>query len=304
MKKISLVALIATFTSLFFTSCKKNEEYTYDPGAGQKILKFVSVGGYVENFANSNVFADAANTAQKITAQIEYSAPNAHSGDITATIGVDAAALTAYNATVTAATDKYELLDPSIYNIPVKNIVIKAGESLSMPFDIVFDGSKIDPAKNLMLPIKILSIAGAPSDVKTASGTGTAYFHFIGNPLAGNYTVTGTRTNYTGAVSGGVIASVTNLGAIGTKTMSPIDPTNASIDYANLGGSGWQYIITYDGTDISAKPNDVMAAGVNPGSYSTYSITYDAANKVIHVKSEYTNTAGNARVVDETWTKQ
>lgn len=304
MKKISFIALIAIFTSLLFTSCKKNEEYNYSPSGGQKIIKFVGVGGFPDNFSNSNVFADASNSAQEIAARLEYSAPTAHTGNISVTIGVDPTAITAYNATVTAATDKYELLPDSLYSIPNKTIVIKAGESLSSDIIVIFDGTKIDPSKNLMLPIKIMSIAGAPADVKQASGTGIAYFHFIGNPLAGAYKITGTRTNYTGAVSGGIISGVTNLTPIGTKIMAPVDPTHASIDYANLGGAGWQYVITYDGTDISAEPNAAMAAGVSAGSYSTKSITYNATTKVIHVVSEYTNGAGNARVVDETWTKQ
>lgn len=77
-----------------------------------------------------------------------------------------------------------------------------------------------------------------------------------------------------------------------------------TVDYANLGGSGWQYVITYDGTNISFDGNATLLAGISAGSFVKKSISYDATTKVIHVVSEYTNTAGNGRVVDETWTKQ
>ena len=125
---------------------------------------------------------------------------------------------------------------------------------------------------------------------------------FFGNPLAGSYSVVGTRTNYIGPVSGGVVGSVTNLS--GSKAAVAIDPANMSINYANLGGNGWQYIITYDGSVISFKPNQTIIDQAAAGSFIAKSITYDAATKVIHVISEYTNGAGNGRLVDETWTKQ
>ena len=302
MKKISIYTSIAVLFTVLFSSCKKNNEYNYDANGGQKIVHFVAMGGYDTYFGNSNIAADPADSAQIVEMQIEYVAPVAGFQDIIATIAVDTPSIAMYNATVQDPAGKYELLPMDAYSIPLKTIKIKAGESLSDVFDVIIDGTKVDGSKNLMLPIKIVSISGAPSGAKVASATGIAYLHFIGNPLAGSYSVVGTRTNYTGPISGGVIAGVTNLS--GPKAAVAIDPQNMSIDYANLGGSGWQYVITYDGTTISAAPNETMAKGITTGSYSTHSITYDAATKVIHVVSEYTNTAGNTRLVDETWTHQ
>lgn len=302
MKKILIYSSFAVFFTVLFSSCKKNQEYNYDVNGGQKIVHFIGTGGFDTYFGNSNIAADPGDTAQIIELQLEFVAPSVLSQDIIATIEVDTASISKYNATVSDSAGMYQALNTNAYSIPVKSIVIKAGQSMSEVFNVILDGSKVDGSKNLMLPIKIVSLSGAPADVKVASATGITYLHFIGNPLAGSYAVSGTRTNYTGAVSGGVIASVTNLG--GSKAAVAIDPSNMSVDYANLGGSGWQYVISYDGSSISFDGNSTLLAGIAAGSFVKKSITYDAATKVIHVVSEYTNTAGNARVVDETWTKQ
>lgn len=120
------------------------------------------------------------------------------------------------------------------------------------------------------------------------------------NGLAGVYVSGGLRTNYTGPVANNVVAGTTVL--TGDKTSTELSADKIEVDYANLGGSGWKYVFTYDGTTISVAPNATMAAGVAPGSFIVQSVTYDKATGLITVKTVYSNTAGDARKVEETLT--
>ncbi|SIN64416.1 DUF4998 domain-containing protein [Chitinophaga niabensis] len=120
------------------------------------------------------------------------------------------------------------------------------------------------------------------------------------NALAGVYVSGGLRTNYTGAVANNVVAGTTVLS--GDKTSTELSADKIEVDYANLGGSGWKYVFTYDGTTISVAPNATMMAGIAPGSFIIQGLTFNRATGIIDVKTVYTNTTGDARKVEETLT--
>ncbi|HRI19997.1 MAG TPA: hypothetical protein PLA68_03555, partial [Panacibacter sp.] len=76
---------------------------------------------------------------------------------------------------------------------------------------------------------------------------------------------------------------------------------------ANLISLDWYYLINYDPTTktiTSIEPAEVMASGISANSFVDYEHEYDPSLQQIHLLSEYTNTSGNARLVDETLTKQ
>lgn len=118
------------------------------------------------------------------------------------------------------------------------------------------------------------------------------------NPLEAVYASSGLRTNYTGPAANNVVASTNALS--GNKTAVANGSSVVEIDYANLGGNGWKYVFTYDGTTISVAPNATMAAGIAVGSFRVISVAYDKSTSVITVKTAYMNTAGDDRVVEET----
>ena len=118
------------------------------------------------------------------------------------------------------------------------------------------------------------------------------------NGLAAVFVSSGLRTNYTGPASNNVVAGTTALS--GDKTAAPIGADKIEIDYANLGGSGWKYVFTYNGDVLSVVPNATMTAGIAAGSFTVYSAVFDRATATIKVRTAYSNTAGDARVVDET----
>ncbi|MGO4291826.1 DUF4998 domain-containing protein [Chitinophaga sp. RAB17] len=122
------------------------------------------------------------------------------------------------------------------------------------------------------------------------------------NALAGNYTSSGVRTNYTGPVDNQQVAGTSTLS--GNKAATEISAAQIEIDYANLAANGWKYVFTYDGSTITVAPNTTMAGGIAAGSFKVKSISYDKTTGIIHVVTIYMNTAGDAREINETLTLQ
>ena len=182
------------FISIFaglFSSCKKVQ--TADPleDKGQRIVQIVGYGGTGDNFGTSSLAFDPSSSSEIVELRLYLSSPVLSATDITATLASDSNARIAFN---TANPDQiYQQLPTDAYTLATDKVVIKAGESVSQPFFVEFHPDMIDGSINLMLPLAIKALDGAPADVKIASGTGIAYFHFIGNPLAGFYSTTGDR---------------------------------------------------------------------------------------------------------------
>lgn len=124
--------------------------------------------------------------------------------------------------------------------------------------------------------------------------------------LVGSYATTGTRILYIGNRADSIITAEINLSDSSPKTMSALNDTTLACDYADLGSSGWQYIITYDKVkkQIILTPNDVMASGIKLGSFITYSATFNRATRTFNFVTGYTNSSNNDRTVYETLVKQ
>jgi Domain of unknown function len=120
------------------------------------------------------------------------------------------------------------------------------------------------------------------------------------NALSAWYVSSGVRTNYTGPKANNVVAGTTALS--GEKEAVELNATQVTVDYANLAANAWKYILTYNGTTLSVAVNATMLSGIKPGSFKVVSATYDKATGTIHVITDYTNTTGDDREVDETFT--
>lgn len=306
MKKLLIAVSGAAF---FLTGCLKDKAQN----------DFSTVGTIVEiPYSGLEYFSRASLnfTSDTITLDFTVNIASAYalSEPLTVQVNIDDSKRTAYNATGGL---QYEILPADAYSFTTTSATIPAGSHLAT-FSVSFYKPAIDPAKNLMLPIAITDAQG-----KTISGNfGTLYYHAIGNELAGNYDVVGYRDNFLGAVvytpgaasSGGYIeggtgvyASSSDLAPYSPKTIFPNSPTECIVDYANLGSSGWQYVITYDpDTDeiTAVDGNETVLASIIASSFKVYNFSYDAALRQIHLLSEYTNTANNGRLVEETLTKQ
>lgn len=223
------------------------------------------------------------------------------SKDVLLSISTDDAARIAYNQSHSV---KYDALPDSLYEILTDSLTLAAG-TRSLSFAIRIRSGKADLTKNYMLPIAIRNAQGLP----VSADSGIIYLSQIGSPIAGRYKVTGTRTNYIGPKSSGVVETVTDLSTIGNKTTTTNSYTEVKVDYADLGTAGWQYDIEYDPADktITVQPNDVIisaAAGIQLGSFKVDLQEYSTTTRIIHVITEYVNEAGNARVIDEYLTPQ
>lgn len=301
MKKLKIYFTIAS--AIFATACLKDKPN----------VDFSSVGTVAEiSSSNINPAANApssgldyfnaatlpyigTDTAFDVTFDVNLASEYPMNKDVTVTVAVDDAKRVVYNSNL-APEDQYVSPGDSNYSFPVKTAVIKAGTRLAK-FTVTFYGLTLDPAKNYMLPITLTDASG----VTVSGNLSTIYIHSIGNPNAGPFSVTGTRTNYKGSAAGGAVGGVVDLS--GTKNAAPENGTIIDIDYANLGPS--HYIITFnaDGTamtNLTVDP-DFTASVTNFGIDLS---TYDPATRTIHVKSHYTNGAGDDRIIEEFLTHQ
>jgi hypothetical protein len=112
---------------------------------------------------------------------VNLASVNVRNSELKVTLGVDQAALDAYNADPNNGI-KYEMMPDSLYDFTVTEVTIPSGLRVAKD-SVIFYSSKFDPSKSYMLPISVIDASGV-----TISGNfGTIYYHIIGNPLAGTY---------------------------------------------------------------------------------------------------------------------
>lgn len=124
--------------------------------------------------------------------------------------------------------------------------------------------------------------------------------------LAGNYKSTSVRTGYKTTQAAGIIANTWKFDDV--KAANPLKfAGTVSIDYSDLGGSGWQYnIFVKDNTtkDVTITINAVMQSQIKEGSFKILDQSYDPASGRIYIKTFYTNSAGADRVNAEILLRQ
>lgn len=301
MKKFILPILMIAALS----SCDKPDIAKQLGDNGQQIIKIADYGGMQSpGFSNANLVLDPSNPV--IEVRLELDAAHVIPNDVTVTVGVDPTGVTRYNATQTDPDDQYAAVPESAYQFSSTTVVIPAGAIYSEPFSITFDPSQMDPALNLMLPVTIKSISGAPSNYTAAPATGTAYFHFIGNPLAGAY------------FSNGWFYHPSSQRAVSeAKTLAPLSSTKLLCDLGDLGYAGYVAVFEVDDATnhvtISAAPG---AAGApytqfddglptsDPGYTASWpgsaecNNTYDPATRTFKVRYGYMG-SGGWRVTEE-----
>lgn len=317
MKNFNFAKYIAlsVFTLLFFTACKK--DYVDPLGdKGQKTIGFELVGGKSINpFKNSALVFDLTLPKDSVQVRLLYSTPQVHDRDITVTVFNDASKLAAFNAAQPAGGIIYLPLTASQFMLKTTQVKIRAGQSLSEPFFVLFYPNQLDASKSYMLTLGISKIEGAPADVKPASGTGNTYFHIIGNPLAGTYDVVALRYNYLGTVTfdgnPANIPTPASTTAIPTpKSATPIDQDKVDMDFSNLGSQtsfNFRYIITQvnNFASIAVSYNTEFTTG--NVSIRTYVSQYQAPTATQKAKFRiitHYNNGTNDRIIDEFFTQR
>lgn len=146
----------------------------------------------------------------------------------------------------------YELLPDSVFSLKETSATIPAGSRVAQ-LHIDFYPSKIDPAKNYMLPIAIEDAGGQI----ISSNFSVIYFHFIGNPLAGSYSVTGYFYHPTASRD-----------MDRSRVLSAVNSTTLLTELGDLGGSGYFAEISVpdpnNTTDIQPVTIKVHAGSIDP----------------------------------------
>jgi Domain of unknown function (DUF1735)/Domain of unknown function (DUF4361) len=227
--------------------------------------------------------------------------------DVTVTIAIDQASLTAYNAQRAAAGESiFELLPPSTYTIGALDLNIPSG-TLDQNFTVKVNTSLMDLSKKFILPLKIT----AATNAVVASNFSIALFAVVvKNPYEGDYISTGTRynfavpANYTGWDNTNNVALGTNNG-VAPWTFNPyyvntVDATTSRVHAGNSDGGFGEFYFTVnpdntitilDGTTESA--GGLISFGPLPGRTSTYNPT----TKTFEFWYNWMNTSGNYRAI-------
>jgi hypothetical protein len=247
MKKILSVIIILSF---FLTSCLKDSTINTEGG-------LISTGTIIElpytglAYFNAKTVLTAGVTddiVEPIVINIANSRGTLFSKDLNVTLAVNDALRVAYN---TANGTDYQAMPVTGYSFPVKAGVIPAGQNLDTLY-VTFYPEKIDPTKNYMLPIQLTDAEG-----QVISGNfSVAYYHTIGNPLAGNYNWDFYRWN-------NATGTGTDVGFKGdVTTFLPIDPTTITVPTAYYIAP--RYILSFTNTagvignyQLIVNPDDV-----------------------------------------------
>jgi hypothetical protein len=280
---ISLVGCLKDKPNVDFSTVGTIVEIEYPAGANNSGL-----GSGLESFSGGTFTFPPSDSADNVGFMVNVASVKPLNKDLAITIGLNSAAITAYNS---ANTIQFVQMPDSDYSLTTKTGTIPAGTRL-LNFNITIYPDKIDPTQNFMLPISILDASG-----QTISGNfNTIYFHTIGNPLAGAYNWDFTRwnnTDSTGPNSGTFTGHPTSF--------LPDDPTTIEVPsgyyihpryvltFTNTGGvlSNFQVSLNpadvaqmaLGGVSVNNGPNIIVADGVNK--YFEFQFTTPAPRFVI-----------------------
>jgi Domain of unknown function (DUF1735) len=150
--KLLINTVVALTLAVGLTSCLKDDEHFVDFAASGYVAEIP----YVANRSILRSFSVSASKPSLDTLiDVNIASPSAPTTDIPITLGVDAGALTAYNAT---ATTKYNLLPATAYTIPNATVTVPAGQRIaSVRFSLL--GGKVPTTGGpFALPISILVV--------------------------------------------------------------------------------------------------------------------------------------------------
>jgi uncharacterized protein DUF1735 len=287
-----------------FSNITPHAEFEFPGGAAGNGL-----GSGLEFFSGASLLFPPTDDADTLKFLVNIAAPNPLSKPVGITIGFDQAALDSYNADPNN-TVKYNKMPDSVYSFVSTTGTVAANKYLADTFQFVFYPSKfanLDQTQSWMVPVSILDASGTA----ISANFSTIWFHTIGNVLAGSYTSSGTRYNYTGTISWSYPSpipppvSTSNLAF--PATASPTSTTTLSLPFSNLGGAGYAIYVTFDPTTFAVT--DVEQNATFIGASSNFKVelaTYDVNTKSFHIITHYNNAtdgSGNDRIVDQTYTK-
>ncbi len=259
MKKIiySITTILLVTAALNLSSCLKDSKWYVNVSQG---VPLVELPLEARNLAG-NLVAEAlpiSATPQVIQVAVNLASVNTLSSPVTVTLGVDAAAVTAYNhanGLDTGGNVPYVLLPAADYSIPSYQVTIPAGQHLVF-FNININTSLVDPSGLFILPIKITNGGGQQisnyNELLLAVGAKNQY--------DGVYIVTGTLTDNTDATITGSYPETVYLETASSNTNGFYDP-NLGFGHAISTSTGpseygsFAPVFTFSGSTITGVTN-------------------------------------------------
>lgn len=162
--KISLLTLIA----LSLSGCLKDKP-AVDFSTVGTIIEILPPNGGLENFDGAELNFDPTEAIDSASIVLNIASPKPLNKPLTITMELNDTLRSSYNAANSAQFDSFP---DSVFSFPVTSVTILAGQRLDT-LQVYFYPSKIDTAKNYMLPVSIKDAQG-----ETISGNfNTVYFH-------------------------------------------------------------------------------------------------------------------------------
>ena len=274
-KYFKVIAIVGLIFSL--PSCLKNNKYYADFSQGKPAVELpLAATNANQPFA---VSFDVADTPTTYYAVVNVASVDIPTQPVTATLGLDAAYLTQYNADQTAADPNYtpfELLPDSAYSIPSFDATIPAGQR-EFYVPVKFFTNKIESGHAYVLPLTIVS-----SSVNISNWNHLLINVGAKNQWDGVYKSAG---EFTHPAYGDLIWDYSKgitqeLVTAGPKSVS-MYPTNTTI-----GGFGVEL-------DITINPDNTLVEVFNGVTTPTPNTDhYDPATRTFYVSGAYVGGSG------------
>src|SRR5438105_3254870 len=177
LKLTGLLSVVLLLTMM--ESCVKSTKYFTDLS---KVSDFVILtGAGTGNFKASNLLV---NTSSPDTLKLQVTAAlasaSSNGGPVTVTLGLDNAAIAAYNA---ANGTNFQPFPAAAFKFANTSVTIPGGLNHYGSTTVYIFQNKLDPAVSYILPVSITDAGGK----SLSANQNTIYYNVIGNPLAGNY---------------------------------------------------------------------------------------------------------------------
>ena len=242
----------------------------------------ILTGAGTGNFKASNILVNTSSpdTIRK-TITVDLASKNNDNGPLAVTLGVDAAALSAYNA---ANGTNYQTFPANAYKLVNTKVTIPQGQHYATTTLEIYQ-NKLDPTVSYLLPISITDAGGK----QLSSNQNTIYYNVIGNPLAGLYTWDFTRYNgdttitpngssFTGATASPVPSGPTTLILPDSYLQTFADPSaGVALTFTNNNGTLSNFAVSFDQFTLDALAAGGFSIAVQPKLLS-YTLAGNAAN--------------------------
>ena len=266
-------------------SCKKDSTVDTTPN-------FYFFNGGIDNFDNGLVLFSAEDT---VTYNMIISSTFLPSNTTTVTLGVDDSYRQSYN---TGYGTDYEAMPVQSYTFQKTFVVSDSTAYDTIP--VTFNKQFLNGG-DYLLPIRIISVT---NHYEIDTSANVIYLHTQNAVLSGQYTSTGKRVLYIGDTTSDNIQSTDTFTV--NKNLVPGTDGTSTLDYADLGPNGWQYVLTLSADDNSliVHANTVMLNSIQAGSFEVLSSSFDPVTKDIYIRSRYKNLNGDERIVEESLSLQ